>query len=121
MQATFAIPAYPKPLKVKQADGSWITIQMHGDEHGHYVMTSDGVPLVFNAQLRNYEYADWKNGEVQASGIKATEASDRSAQVKKFIESQDKSAILESFKRARLQQLQQSFADRKSTRLNSSH
>lgn len=113
VQATFAIPAYPKPLKVKQADGSWITIQMHGDEHGHYVMTSDGIPLVFNAQLRNYEYADWKNGEVQASGIKATEASDRSAQVKKFIESQDKSAILESFKRARLQQLQQAFAARR--------
>lgn len=117
VQATFAIPAYPKPLKVKQADGSWITIQMHGDEHGHYVMTSDGIPLVFNAQLRNYEYADWKNGEVQASGIKATEASDRSAQVKKFIESQDKSAILESFKRARLQQLQQVFSARRNASL----
>ena len=117
MQATFAIPAYPKPLKVKQADGSWITIQMHGDEHGHYVMTSDGIPLVFNAQLRNYEYADWKNGGVQASGIKATEASDRSAQVKKFIESQDKSAILESFKRARLQQLQQVFSSRRNASL----
>lgn len=117
VQATFAIPAYPKPLKVKQADGFWITIQMHGDEHGHYVMTSDGIPLVFNAQLRNYEYADWKNGEVQASGIKATEASDRSAQVKKFIESQDKSAILESFKRARLQQLQQVFSARRNASL----
>lgn len=117
MQATFAIPAYPKPLKVKQADGSWITIQMYGDEHGHYVMTSDGIPLVFNAQLRNYEYADWKNGEVQASGIKATEASGRSAQVKKFIESQDKSAILESFKRARLQQLQQTLSSRRNASL----
>ena len=117
VQATFAIPAYPKPLKVKQADGSWITIQMHGDEHGHYVMTSDGIPLVFNAQLRNYEYANWKNGEVQASGIKATEASDRSAQVKKFIESQDKSAILESFKRARQQQLQQVLSSRRNASL----
>ena len=118
MQTTFAIPAYPKPLKVKQADGSWITIQMYGDEHGHYVMTSDDIPLVFNAQLRNYEYADWKDGKVQASGIKATEASDRSAQVKKFIESQDKSAILESFKRARLQQLQQTFSARRNASLN---
>ena len=118
VQTTFAIPAYPKPLKVKQADGSWITIQMYGDEHGHYVMTSDDIPLVFNAQLRNYEYADWKDGKVQASGIKATEASDRSAQVKKFIESQDKSAILESFKRARLQQLQQTFSARRNASLN---
>ena len=112
MQTTFAIPAYPKPLKVKQADGSWLTVMMRGDEHGHYVMTSDGIPLVFNAQQRNYEYADWKNGKVQASGIKATEVSERSAQVKSFIQTQDKSAILESFKRSRLQQLQKNFAAR---------
>lgn len=86
MQTTFAIPAYPKPLKVKQADGSWLTIQMCGDEHGHYVLTSDGIPLVFNARQKNYEYADWKNGKVQASGFKATEVSERSAQVKSFIQ-----------------------------------
>ncbi len=103
MQTTFAIPAYPKPLKVKQADGSWLTIQMRGDEHGHYVLTSDGIPLVFNARQKNYEYADWKDGKVQASGIKAAEASERTAKVKAFVKSQDKSAILESFKRARLQ------------------
>ena len=113
MQTTFAIPAYPKPLKVKQADGSWLTIQMRGDEHGHYVLTSDGIPLVFNARQKNYEYADWKNGKVQASGFKATEVSERSAQVKSFIQAQDKSAILESFKRARLQQLQQTLSSRR--------
>ena len=119
MQTTFAIPAYPKPLKVKQADGSWLTVMMRGDEHGHYVMTSDGIPLVFNAQQRNYEYADWKNGKVQASGIKATEVSERSAQVKSFIQTQDKSAILESFKRSRLQQLQKIFAARSKASLSS--
>ena len=120
MQTTFAIPAYPKPLKVKQADGSWLTIQMRGDEHGHYVMTSDGIPLVFNAQQRNYEYADWKDGKVQASGIKAAEASERTAKVKAFVKSQDKSAILESFKRARLQQLQQVLSARRNVSLKAS-
>ena len=117
MQTTFAIPAYPKPLKVKQADGSWLTIQMRGDEHGHYVLTSDGIPLVFNARQKNYEYADWKDGKVQASGIKAAEASERTAKVKAFVESQDKSAILESFKRARLQQLQQTLSSRRNASL----
>ena len=120
MQTTFAIPAYPKPLKVKQADGSWLTIQMRGDEHGHYVMTSDGIPLVFNARQRNYEYADWKDGKVQASGIKAAEASERTAKVKAFVKSQDKSAILESFKRARLQQLQQVLSSRRNVSLKAS-
>ena len=117
MQTTFAIPAYPKPLKVKQADGSWLTIQMRGDEHGHYVLTSDGIPLVFNARQKNYEYADWKDGKVQASGIKAAEASERTAKVKAFVKSQDKSAILESFKRARLQQLQQTLSSRRNVSL----
>ena len=117
VQTTFAIPAYPKPLKVKQADGSWLTIQMRGDEHGHYVLTSDGIPLVFNARQKNYEYADWKDGKVQASGIKAAEASERTAKVKAFVKSQDKSAILESFKRARLQQLQQTLSSRRNASL----
>lgn len=117
MQTTFAIPAYPKPLKVKQADGSWLTIQMRGDEHGHYVLTPDGIPLVFNARQENYEYADWKDGKVQASGIKAVEASERTAKVKAFVESLDKSAILESFKRARLQQLQQTLSSRRNASL----
>lgn len=117
VQTTFAIPAYPKPLKVKQADGSWLTIQMRGDEHGHYVLTSDGIPLVFNARQENYEYADWKDGKVQASGIKAVEASERTAKVKVFVESLDKSAILESFKRARLQQLQQTLSSRRNASL----
>lgn len=117
VQTTFAIPAYPKPLKVKQADGSWLTIQMRGDEHGHYVLTPDGIPLVFNARQENYEYADWKDGKVQASGIKAVEASERTAKVKAFVESQDKSAILESFKRARLQQLQQTLSSRRNASL----
>lgn len=120
VQTTFAIPAYPKPLKVKQADGSWLTIQMRGDEHGHYVLTSDGIPLVFNARQRNYEYADWKDGKVQASGIKAAEASERTAKVKAFVKSQDKSAILESFKRARLQQLQQVLSSRRNVSLKAS-
>lgn len=117
VQTTFAIPAYPKPLKVKQADGSWLTIQMRGDEHGHYVLTSDGIPLVFNARQENYEYADWKDGKVQASGIKAVEASERTAKVKAFVESLDKSAILEFFKRARLQQLQQTLSSRRNASL----
>lgn len=117
VQTTFAIPAYPKPLKVKQADGSWLTIQMRGDEHGHYVLTSDGIPLVFNARQENYEYADWKDGKVQASGIKAVEAFERTAKVKAFVESLDKSAILESFKRARLQQLQQTLSSRRNASL----
>lgn len=37
-----AIGARPKPVQVKQADGSYITLQLHGDEHFHYATTLDG-------------------------------------------------------------------------------
>lgn len=40
--AAFAAPAYPKPRKVVQPDGTVITIIAHGDEHFHYLTTPDG-------------------------------------------------------------------------------
>ena len=30
-----AVPAYPKPVKVKQPDGTFVTLQMRGDELGY--------------------------------------------------------------------------------------
>ena len=41
-QATFAVPAYPGVIKAKQADGTEISIRLHGDEHGNYRTTEDG-------------------------------------------------------------------------------
>lgn len=39
--AARAVPAYPYPIKVRQPDGSYITIQLHGDEFCNWA-TSDG-------------------------------------------------------------------------------
>lgn len=33
---SYAVPAYPWPIKYRQPDGSVVTIQMHGDEFYHY-------------------------------------------------------------------------------------
>ena len=41
-----AVPAYPKPVKVKQPDGTFVTLQMRGDEYLNYVMTEDGYTVV---------------------------------------------------------------------------
>lgn len=30
-----AVPAYPKPVKVKQPDGTFVTLQMRGDDLGY--------------------------------------------------------------------------------------
>ncbi len=37
-----AVHAYPFPIEFKQPNGEVIMIQMHGDEHFHYVTTLDG-------------------------------------------------------------------------------
>lgn len=44
-----AAPAYPGAIKVKQPDGSTISICLHGDEHHHYATTPDGAVLSLHA------------------------------------------------------------------------
>ena len=43
--AAEAVPAWRGPIKVKQPDGSVITIRMTGDEFGHQCYAFDGTPL----------------------------------------------------------------------------
>ena len=42
--AAKATPAYPYPVKVRQSDGSYVTMQLHGDEFYHWA-TIDGVEV----------------------------------------------------------------------------
>ena len=42
----YAVKAWPLPVEVRQADGTWLTIIQYGDEDFHYCMTTDGVLLV---------------------------------------------------------------------------
>ncbi|MBR3916778.1 MAG: M6 family metalloprotease domain-containing protein [Bacteroidaceae bacterium] len=46
MVSAFAAPAYRKPFKVKQSDGTELTVVLAGDESIHYFATLDGKPLV---------------------------------------------------------------------------
>ncbi len=44
--AVHAVKAWPFPVEVRQADGTWLTIVQYGDEDFHYCMTTDSVLLV---------------------------------------------------------------------------
>lgn len=76
-----AIPAYPGKIKVKQPDGSELTIVKTGDEHHSLTFTADGYALAFNAATGGYEYATVSQGQLAPSGISATEAAHRPADV----------------------------------------
>lgn len=47
-QAAFSVPADPRPKKVKQADGTVITVHVRGDEYGHMVFNDKGEALSFD-------------------------------------------------------------------------
>ena len=97
VQATLAIPAYPYSRKVKQADGSWLTVVVRGDEYGHITLTDDGEPLCYNAKTGNYEFAALKSGELVCSGVKAVNSASRTGVVRNFLTTRDKAELLNVF------------------------
>lgn len=107
VQATLAIPAYPYARKVKQADGSWLTVVVKGDEFGHITLSDDGEPLCFNAKTHNYEFATLKDGKLAVSGVVASDASHRSAMARKFLASREKSSLIQAFDANRQQKMLQ--------------
>lgn len=75
----YAVVAYPHPVEVKQADGTYITIQMQGDEYFHYAATADGYPLIqidgiyFHANVSS-------DGVLSSTGVKANNINARTAE-----------------------------------------
>lgn len=59
-----AIPAIPHPMQVTQPDGSVITIQIHGDEHFHYIVTEDNY-LITQKASGEYVYAEFDGEQIK--------------------------------------------------------
>lgn len=99
-----AVPAYPGKMCVQQPDGTYITIQLRGDEHFHMAMTEDGYPLMKN-ENGVFEYAQLANGKLVASGVRATETSERPATAKAFLETVSRDDVSAFFQTSMQQKL----------------
>lgn len=75
---TFAIPAKKSWKVVSQGDGTTIRVSQAGDEHLHYYITEDNVPL-YKAADNRYCYLTIENGKLYNSGMLAHESAARSA------------------------------------------
>ena len=75
---TFAIPAKKSWKVVSQSDGTIIRVSQAGDEHLHYYITEDNVPL-YKAADNRYCYLTIENGKLYNSGVLAHESAARSA------------------------------------------
>lgn len=65
----FAIPAMPVWRSVRQADGTTIRLKLVGDEHFHYAVTDDGIPVL--SHDGSYYYAHIRSGHLVASDVLA--------------------------------------------------
>lgn len=75
---TFAIPAKKSWKVVSQRDGTTIKVSQAGDEHLHYYITEDNVPL-YKAADNRYCYLTIESGKLHNSGVLAHESAARSA------------------------------------------
>ena len=75
---TFAIPAKKSWKVVSQSDGTIIKVSQAGDEHLHYYITEDNVPI-YKAADNRYCYLTIENGKLHNSGVLAHESAARSA------------------------------------------
>lgn len=79
-----AIPANPKPFRVQQPDGTYVTIRLHGDEYLHYTTTLDGYTLVKN-EKGYYVYADYHQDRLIPTSMVAHDTDSRSRSESAFI------------------------------------
>lgn len=79
----WAVPAERTSLVVRQPDGTLLTLAMRGDEHFHYLVTADGIPVVRHGNA--YYYACWEDGGMKSSGQLAHEVSLRTSEELAFI------------------------------------
>ena len=80
IQNASAIGAYPKPILMKQPDGTTLLVRIQGDENFHFVTTSDGylVKKDKNGYFCYIDY-DFKTGRKTLTGQRAHNIDERGA------------------------------------------
>ena len=79
-----AVPAHPKPVKVQQPDGTFVTINLHGDEWLNFYTTEDGYSVVRD-QRGYFVYAELKDQQLKPTAQVAHDALQRSASEQAFL------------------------------------
>jgi len=75
---TQAAPAWPFPFKVKQPDGTVLTVRLHGDEHFNWVTTTDDILLTTKDNAYYVAKID-DDGQLKATTLLAHDQQQRTA------------------------------------------
>jgi len=86
----YAIPAIPDPVVMTQPNGDTLTVMIRGDERINWYESMDGYTLLFNkAGYLSYAQLD-ESGNLQPSGIIATDIEIRDITITSFLNTIDK-------------------------------
>ena len=84
--AAWAIKANPKPITIKQPDGTTLVIRVHGDENFHYITTTDGFLIQRDKDgYFKYVQTDATQGTRRLTARRATNADKRTADDNNFV------------------------------------
>lgn len=92
-----AVPAKRGFFSYQQPDGSVISLQLRGSQHGHYYLTDDNVPVLMdNDGVFRYAFTD-KTGNIKLSSVQAQNLVNRSAEGVKAISESSYETFDEAF------------------------
>lgn len=92
--SAWAVKANPQPVDVRQADGTILTVVLHGDEDFNYYTTLDGVLLV-QERGAYYVASTGANGQLTATTLLAHNTAQRTEAERRAVQKQDMSLFLE--------------------------
>ena len=101
-----AVPAYPRLILKKQANGRSLRTFLFGDEYGHYYTTEDGAILSEGTDGLLYYSELTQDGAVKPSSVLANNAESRDMTEKELVARQDRAAILNAYQSRREKALQ---------------
>lgn len=87
--------ASTQPVKVAQADGTTLTVRIHGDEHLNWLTTADGV-LLKQVGRAYYIASVAADGTLTATSQLAHEATDRSSAERQMVKAQNRTLFSNS-------------------------
>ena len=91
-----AVPAKPELQPVEQPDGSIVMARLTGDEHGHFIVNSEGLPIGRNTDGLFYYYECAADGNPILSTQRVGDTSDVAAE-KRFLATLDRSGLEAAF------------------------
>lgn len=80
-----AVPAHRRVQQVRQPDGSYVSLQLHGDEWQNFHTTDDGYSVIRN-EHGYYVYAQLNGERLEATGHVAHDRADRTPSERQWLE-----------------------------------